>query len=159
MGRREPCRIHTLLSTSHSMTFFMAFSSFSIPNRFSCHFQKFSNCPCFGVLFDLKQLNRHKLCCPPKCMPNVALLNYSSLSYIVLALSSAITKLLHKTSIFHDFPALENEILKFHDFPGFPWTVRILTLGATLLPKDHQVSENIFQHVGYWVRGCLAYIQ
>ena len=22
--------------------------------------------------------------------------------------------------IFHDLPGLENEILKFHDFPGFP---------------------------------------
>ena len=50
-------------------------------------------------------------------------------SYIVLALSSAVTKL-PKTLIFHDFqgltikfhdfPGLENEILKFHDFPSFP---------------------------------------
>ena len=57
-------------------------------------------------------------------------LNYSSLSYIVLALSSAVTNLATKTLIFHDFqgptikfddfPGLENEILKFYDFPGFP---------------------------------------
>ena len=57
------------------------------------------------------------------------LLNYSSLSYISLALSSAVTKLPRKTSTFHDsqgptikfydFPGLKNEMLKFHDFPGF----------------------------------------
>ena len=50
--------------------------------------------------------------------------------YIVLALSSAVTYLANKTLIFHnfqgptikflDFPGQEIEILKFHDFPGFP---------------------------------------
>ena len=59
-----------------------------------------------------------------------ALFDYSSLSYIVLALSSAVTNLSNKTLIFldfqgptikfHDFPGLENYIPKFHDFPGFP---------------------------------------
>ena len=54
----------------------------------------------------------------------------SLLSYIVLALSSAATNLSNKTLIFHEFqgstikfpyfPGLENEMLKFHDFPGFP---------------------------------------
>ena len=43
-----------------------------------------------------------KLWCPPNCVP-FALFNYSSLSYIVLALSSAVTKLPNKTLIFHDF--------------------------------------------------------
>ena len=53
------------------------------------------------------------------------LFNYSSLSYIILALSSVVTNLPNKTFIFydfqapkikfHDFPGLENEILKFHD--------------------------------------------
>ena len=53
-----------------------------------------------------------------------------SMSYIVLALPSTLTKLSKKTLIFHDFqgptinfydfPGLENEMLKFHDFPGFP---------------------------------------
>ena len=52
------------------------------------------------------------------------------LSIIVLALSSTVTNLSNKTLIFHDFqeptkefqdfPGLENEILKFHAFPGFP---------------------------------------
>ena len=101
--------------------------------RFSCHFQKLPQFPSLGVFFDLKQFNRHRLWCLPKCMP-FALFNYSSLSYTVLALSSAVTKLLNKTLIFHDFqgltikfldfPGLENEILKFHDFPGFPWPIR-----------------------------------
>ena len=27
---------------------------------------------------------------------------------------------------FHDFPGLENEIVKFHRFPGFPWPVQTL---------------------------------
>ena len=64
-----------------------------------------------------------------KSMP-FALLNYSSLFYIVLALSSAVTYLSNKTLIlhdiqgrtikFHDFPGLENKILNFNDFPGFP---------------------------------------
>ena len=27
------------------------------------------------------------------------------------------------TTKFHDFLGLENEIIKFHDFPGFPWPV------------------------------------
>ena len=30
------------------------------------------------------------------------------------------------TPTFQDFPGLEIEILKFHDFPGFPWPVRTL---------------------------------
>ena len=52
------------------------------------------------------------------------LFNHSSLSYNVLALSSAVTNLPHKTLIFrdfqgptvefHDFPGLENEILKIY---------------------------------------------
>ena len=87
--------------------------------------------PCF----DLKQFNKNKLWHPLKCM-SFALFNYSSLSYIILALSTAATNLPNKTLIFHDFqgqkikfhdfPGLENEILESHDFPGFPWPVRTL---------------------------------
>ena len=57
-------------------------------------------------------------------------LNYLSTSYIILALTSAVTNLLDIALIFHDFPeptikfhdlpGLENKSLKFHDFPGFP---------------------------------------
>ena len=41
--------------------------------------------------------------------------SYFSLSYIVLALSSAVTNLSNKTLIFHDFPW---PTIEFHDFPG-----------------------------------------
>ena len=81
------------------------------------------------VFFDLKQFNRHKLRCPPKCVL-FGLYDYSFLSSIVLALSPAVTNLPNTTLIFRDsqgptikfqdFPGLENKILKFHDFPGFP---------------------------------------
>ena len=47
-----------------------------------------------------------------------ALFNY--VSFFVFALTSAITYLPNISSVFHDFPGLENEILKFHDFPDFP---------------------------------------
>ena len=57
-----------------------------------------------------------------------------SISYIVLTLPSTVTKLSNKTLIFHDFqgptinfydfPGRENEMHKFHDFPGFPWHVQ-----------------------------------
>ena len=106
--------------------------------KFSCHFRiSLKFLLVLGFFFDLKQFNRHKLWYPPKCVP-FALFNYSSLSYIVLALSSAVTNLTNKTLIFHDFhgptikfldfPGLENEILKFHDFPGFLWPVRTLSI-------------------------------
>ena len=55
-----------------------------------------------------------------------------SLSYFVLALTSAVTNLPNITPVFHhsrcltikyyDFLGLENEILKFLDFPGFSMT-------------------------------------
>ena len=43
--------------------------------------------------------------------------NHSSLSYIFLALVSAVTSLPNIALCFHDFPGLENEILKFYEFP------------------------------------------
>ena len=82
--------------------------------RFSCHFRKFQNFTCFSIFFDLTQFNRNKLWYPPKCAPFV-LFNYYSLSYIILALSSAVTNLPNKTLIFHDF---QGQKMKFHDFPA-----------------------------------------
>ena len=49
-----------------------------------------------------------------KCVP-FTLFNYSSLSYIVLAWSSAVTNLSNKTLIFHDF---QGPTIKSHDFPS-----------------------------------------
>ena len=77
-------------------------------------FKKFQNFPCFGVFFDLKQFNRNKLWCSPKCVV-FSLFDYFCLSYIVLALSSAVSKPQTKTLIFHDF---QGPIIKFNDFPG-----------------------------------------
>ena len=58
------------------------------------------------------------------------LFNFLTLSCIVLAWTSVVTNLSNITLISHDFPGLtiriqdfpglENEILKFYDFPGFP---------------------------------------
>ena len=44
-----------------------------------------------------------------------ALFNYSSLSHVILALSSAVTNLPNKTLIFHD---LQGPTIEFHDFLG-----------------------------------------
>ena len=92
--------------------------------RFSCQFQEVLKFPSFWGIVFLKQFIGHKLWRSPKYV-HFALFNYSPLSYIVLALSSAVTKPPNKTLIFHDFqgptikfhdfPGLENKILKFHD--------------------------------------------
>jgi len=42
----------------------------------------------------------------------------------LLALASEETNLPYITLIFHQFPGLENEILKFYDYPGFSRPVR-----------------------------------
>ena len=126
-------RIRTRLSSSNSMTFSMTFSSFPWPFGLdlavTC--ENFKNFPCFRVFFYLKQFNRHKLWCPPKCGP-LALFNHSSLHYCILHCPSAVTLIFYDfqgpTIKFHDFPGLENEILTFHDFPGFPWPVRTLCI-------------------------------
>ena len=96
--------------------FFHGLFKFSMALGLVVTFKNFHNFPSLGVFFDLKQLNRHRLWCLPKWVP-FAFFNYSSLSYIVLALPSAVTtgKLLNKTLIFHDF---QGPTIKFHDFPG-----------------------------------------
>ena len=118
--------------------------AFAMTLGWAVTFENFQNFPLFSLFFDLKQFNKNKFCYPPKCVL-FALFNYSSLTYIFLSLSSAITYLPDKTLIFHnfqgpkikfrDFPGLENEILRFDDFLGFPWPVR------TLLPH-FTVTQN-----------------
>ena len=66
--------------------------------RFSCQLHKFKTFTCFGAFFNPNQFNRHKLWRSPKCVP-FTLLNYSSLSYIVLALLSAVNYLSNRTLI------------------------------------------------------------
>ena len=96
---------------------------------------------------DLKQFNRKKLWHPQKCVTFV-LFNYSSLSYIILALSSAVTNLPNKTLIihdfqgpkskFHEFPGLANEILKFHNSTGFPWPV---STSLQIMKNQHKQTK------------------
>ena len=82
--------------------------------RFSSHFQKYKTFICFRAFFDCEMFNRHKLRHTPKSMP-FTLLNYSSLSHIVLAFSSAVNNLSNGTLSYHDF---QGPTIKFHDFPG-----------------------------------------
>ena len=102
-------------------------------------FDYFKKFPCFTVFFFyLTQFNRRKLWCPLKFMP----FNYSSLSYIVLTFTSAVSNLSNITLIFRDFPGptiefrdfpgLENEILQFH--------VQTLHLGQNNM-YDHILSH------------------
>ena len=121
------------------MTFSSTFSSFPGHDlRFRCHLKKFAKVFfCFKVFFDLKRFNSNKLWCSPK-REQFALLNYYSLSYIVLALSSAVTSLSKITLIFHatfkdwqllnsmTFQAWKMNLLNFKTFQVFhdlyePW--------------------------------------
>ena len=90
---------------------FQVFQDLRFRGQFLKNVKKF---PCFRVFYDLKQSNRHKLWWLPKSMP-FALFNNSSLYYIVLSLSSAVTNFSNKTLILHD---LRGPAIKFHDFPG-----------------------------------------
>ena len=112
---------------------FVLFKALQIP-WISMPFLTFQDLFLLRVFLDLKQFIRHKLWCPPKCVP-FALFNHFSLSYSPCLVIGR-TNLSNKTLMFHDFqgptvkfddsPGLENEMLKFHDFPRFPWPVRTL---------------------------------
>ena len=99
--------------------------AFSMTLGWAVTFENFQNFPLFSIFFDLKQfINKNKFRYPPKCVL-FALFNYSSLTYIFLALSSTSKNFnflwLSRTKIkFRDFLGLENEILRFHDFAVFP---------------------------------------
>ena len=69
-------------------------------------------------------------------------LNYSSLSYIVLPLTSAVSN-------------LSNMTLIFPDFPGFPWPVRTLMKSKVMLRPGR---ENAWEHaVGHLVLLLIVY--
>ena len=134
--------VHTLSSSSNSMTFSMTLS-------LAVTFQNFQIFPCFRAFLDLtKQLDinsgvlqRDKW----KCVPFL-LFNFSPLFYIVLVFTSTATYNLPNfyefpspTIKFHwlcQFPGLENEILKFNDFPTLFIT---RTNSDTLLNIFHSV--------------------
>ena len=94
--------VRSLLSSLNSVTFFGLFHGlfeFSKTFGLAGTFKTLKNFPFLRVFLDLKQFNRHKLWCPPKCT-SFALFNYSSLSnYIVLAFSSAVTSLWNTSSM------------------------------------------------------------
>ena len=81
--------------------FFHDLFKFSTTLGLTVTFESFQNFPCFSIFLKLN-LNRNKLWYPPKCVL-FALFNYSSSSYVVLVLSSAVTDLPNKSLIFHDF--------------------------------------------------------
>ena len=81
-GEQNSDRVRTLLSCSKSMTFhdfLHDLFKFSKTMNSDVSFKNSKTFPCFRVFFDLKQFNRHKLWCPPKCVP-FTLFNHSFLS-------------------------------------------------------------------------------
>ena len=81
-------------------------------------FEYFKKFPCFTVFLVLTQFNRRKLWCPIKSIP----FNYSSLSYIVLTLTSAVSNLSDITLIFHDLPC---PTIKYYSMTFQAWKMKI----------------------------------
>jgi len=81
--------------------------------KFSCHFENCQNHPCFRVFSDI--------ICMFFILPYFGTCNNLRTTHITTSHDFP-----WPTIIFHDFPGLETEILKFHDFSGFPWPVRTL---------------------------------
>ena len=73
--------------------------------------------------------------------------NDSYLSYIVLALTTALSNLFNIILIFDDFPGLKNEILQFHDLPGFPCPVRTLNrwIDRLVITKGYEVRATAIE--------------
>lgn len=133
------------------MTFSITFQLFHDP-VLSCHW-KILKTLLFRLFFDLTKFNTHIICCSPKCMLFVLL----TLSCIVLARKSTEMNLPNLTLIFQDFPGLtiiriqdlqdlENEILKFYDFPSFSGPLRpckgqIIFFSYLLYYHSSKVSE------------------
>ena len=82
------------------------------------------NFPSFRVFFDLKQFTL-------KCMP-FALFNYFSVSYFVLALSSAVTNLPKKTLTFHN-----DQLLNSMTF----WTWKMKFVNSMTFTVFHDLHE------------------
>ena len=96
-------------------------------------FKNFHNYPFFQVFPDTSQFNRHNSRWLVKCRLFLLFIN-NSLFYFILAKHLrywTVINLPFRTLIFqnfhawwtikyHSFPGLENEIVKFNDFPGFP---------------------------------------
>ena len=109
-------KVRTLLSSSNSMTFHDFFHDLFKLSKTLGLAVIFKNTKPLLVFEHFLTLNSStdKHWHSPKCMP-FTLLNYSPLSYNVLALSTIVNNLSNKTLIFNDFQGLT---IKFHDFPG-----------------------------------------
>lgn len=135
------------------MTFSITFQLFHDP-VLSCHW-KILKTLLFRLFFDLTKFNTHIICCSPKCMLFVLL----TLSCIVLAWTSTVMNLPNLTLIFQDFPGLtiiriqdlqdlENEILKFYDFPSFSGPLRpckgqkysLVTCSTIIVARSRNIS-------------------
>ena len=79
------------------------------------------------------------------------LFNHSSLSYNVLALSSAVANLPHKTLIFHDF---QGPTVEFHDFPGLE--NEILKIYSMCLSRISMTGTNPRGKESYREKGEMA---
>ena len=118
----------------------MTFSIFSMTLRAAVTFENCQAFPCFRIFFHLASFKKQKNSCVHQNVSCWRNLVYLSLFYFVVALTSAVTHLPNITLIFQDFPGLQNEICKFHDFSGFPWPVRTLR-GFT--DKIHYISFHL----------------
>ena len=110
---RLPYRVRTLLSYSNSMTFHDFLHDLFTLSKTMCSavsFKKSKTFPCFRLFATLNSSTDtntgvHQNACRLRRLITLFCL------YIVLALSSAVTNLSHKTFIFHDF---QGPTIKFH---------------------------------------------
>ena len=105
-------------------------------------FTKYKTFTCFRAFVERKKFNRHKIRRSPKRMA-FTLLNYFSLSHIVLAFSSAVNNLSNRTLIFHDF---QGPTSKFHDFPGLDMKF----LNSMTFQVFHDLYEPCIKNILGW---------
>ena len=123
----KPFKFHDFLDFFHDL------SKFYVTFGLAVTFKAFKTFPCFGVFLTFnssKDTNSgvHKNACRSRCFITPPYLTLHLL--LSPEVFREVANLPHKALIFHDFqgptikfddpPSLENEILKFHDFPGFP---------------------------------------
>ena len=80
---------------------------------------------CASVIFLLELKSAFWLIC--------CFFNFWSFSLFILTKSLFSHNFPWPTHKFHDFPGLENDSIKFQDFPSFPWPIQILSLYTLLL--------------------------
>ena len=95
-------RVHTLLGFWHSMTFSITFQSFPWPKFYHLH----------------KNFSKNNL---DARLVAFCFAGKTCLGYLYLTIKIILHDFPWPTPKFHDVPGMENEIIKFHDFPGFPW--------------------------------------